>query len=130
MSASIGQQRKKKSEFELVQKSLRELSMRIDDMRTQINQLTITDEPKEEEPSHEEEEELKANPWIWTGSKRPRPVPPLYVQECQKNFPTNIKSMLQKVLVQDIAISNWLNKRPVLISAEQSIERVCRDTRR
>lgn len=110
--------------------SLRELTKKIDDMRTEIEQLTFDsfDESQEEDQSHEDlsrEEEFKANPWIWSGSRRPRPVPYSYVQECLKDPPSNIKSMLQKVLVQDIAISNWIHKRPVLISAQQSIERVC-----
>jgi len=104
--------------------SLKELSMKIDNMKTQINQLMVDrlDESEEDDRSYEDEE-FKPNPWIWSGSRRPRPVPNSYIQECQKNPPSNLKSMLQKVLVQDIAISNWVKKRPVLISAKQSTER-------
>jgi CBS-domain-containing membrane protein len=117
----------KEAEFGVkeVHDSVRELSMKIENLKTQINELMMDrfDESEEENRSYEDEEEFKPNPWIWSGSRRPRPVPNSYVQECQKNPPSNLKSMLKKVLVQDIAISNWVKKRPVLISAKQSIER-------
>lgn len=112
-----------------IQNSLRELSKKIDVMKTEINQLLFEciDESYEEDRSYGEieEEEFKANPWIWSGSRRPRPVPYSYIQECLKDPPSNLKAMLQRVLVQDVAISNWIKKRPVLISFQQSIERVC-----
>jgi len=80
-------------------------------------------EETSEELERPYDETRKANPWIWTGSRRPRPVTPQHIEKMEKNPPTNLKQLLQNVLVQDIAILNWLRKRPVLISAKQNIER-------
>jgi len=104
-----------------------QLSAMVEHMKEKISVLSmnIEDESVSQNESDRSEEslEMKANPWIWTGSRRPRPVEPYLTSDKEKNPPRNLKSLLQQVLVQDIAIENWLRKRPVLISSKQTIER-------
>jgi CBS domain-containing protein len=87
------------------------------DLRGQVSQVSDDEFEKGMEMSD------RANPWIWTGSKKPQPVPQTMVSDIAHHPPTSLKGLLQGVLVQDIAFLNWLRKRPVLISQKHSIER-------
>jgi CBS domain-containing protein len=111
-----------------------ELSKMVEKLESQFHQLQahfrtnsepdLKDADTKDEELEKQEIEKRANPWIWSGPRKPNPVNPKYYQKLmEKNPPTNVKSLLQKVLVQDIAYLNWVKKRPVLISAKHSIER-------
>jgi len=120
------QQQLEKLQNEYATFTLREEEKQIGD-QTESSQETTGEEEFEKEIGRERgmslEQTLTQMQVPESKSRRPQSIPSQRKHELLTNPPTTLRGVLENCTVTELALMNWLRKRPILISENQTIER-------